>query len=316
MEPGRNREEKAIRVAIACSLFGSVTKIVAGAITGSMAMISSAIDSLGDLIVSGANLVAVRYGGQPPDAEHNYGHSKIEGLAAMFEGGFIFASGAFVIYEAIHKAILGEVTHNSVVGIAVMIPVLAATAGTVVYLRKVGRETGSLILKADSTHYLSDVWVNTGVLVALVLVKLTGQPLIDTGISIVIALLMLRSSVLVLRDGFDLVMDKSLEPAIVDRLRSELGACTKIESFHDFKTRRGKIPVVDFHVVVRPEMTAKELHHVFLELREGVRRIAGPSAKVLMHADPGEASFDGPTVMTVEAPSRSAVEAQRSVAHD
>jgi divalent metal cation (Fe/Co/Zn/Cd) transporter len=86
-EPGRNLEEKAIRVAIAYSLFGSVTKIVAGAVTGSMAMISSAIDSLGDLFVSGANLAAVRYGGQPPDAEHNYGHTKIEGLAAMFRAG-------------------------------------------------------------------------------------------------------------------------------------------------------------------------------------------------------------------------------------
>jgi cation diffusion facilitator family transporter len=313
--PVQSREEKAIRVAIACSLFGSVTKIVAGAVTGSMAMISSAIDSLGDLFVSGANLAAVRFGGQPPDAEHNYGHGKIEGLAAMFEGGFIFASGAFVIYEAIHKAILGEAAHDTTLGIAVMIPVLAATIGTVVYLRKVARETGSLVVKADSTHYLSDVWVNIGVLVSLLLVRLTGQPLVDTGISIVIALFMLRSSVLVLRDGFDLVMDRSLEPEVVDRLRSELGSFTRIESFHDFKTRRGKVPIVDFHVVVRPDMTARELHDLFLELRERVRRIAGPDAKVLMHADPAET--DAPTPTSEDGRrSRSAVEAQRGVAHD
>jgi ferrous-iron efflux pump FieF len=173
-----------------------------------------------------------------------------------------------------------------------MIPVLAATIGTVMYLRRAARATGSLVLKADATHYLSDVWVNTGVLVSLLLVRLTGQPLVDTVISILIALFMLRSSVLVLRDGFDLVMDRSLEPEVVERLRSELGACAKIESFHDFKTRRGKVPVVDFHVVVRPEMTARELHVLFLELRDGLRRIAGPSAKVLMHADPAGPDLD------------------------
>jgi cation diffusion facilitator family transporter len=287
-------EERAIRVAIVCSLLGALTKLAAGVATSSMSMISSAVDSLGDLIVSMANLFVVRYGDRPPDEEHNYGHAKIEGLGAMFEGGFVFAAGIFIIYEVIHKALIGEQTHDSVLGIAVMLPILAMTGGTVVYLRKIARQTGSLIVKSDALHYMTDVWVNLGVLVSLVLVKVTGLPMVDTVISIGIALFMLYSSLGIVREGFDVIMDKSLDRPVVDGVAELLRSCTRIESFHDFKTRRGKIPHVDFHVVVRPEMTAREVHDLFLDLREGIRRIAGPGTRVLMHADPAERSAASP----------------------
>ncbi len=287
---GTPPEERAIRVAIACSVIGAITKLTAGVITGSMSMISSAVDSLGDLFVSIANLVVVRYGDQPPDEEHNYGHAKIEGLGAMFEGGFIFAAGIFIIYESIHKALIGEESHDSVLGIAVMVPILGLTLGTVLYLRKIARTTGSLVVKSDALHYLTDVWVNVGVLISLVLVKLTGRPIIDTVISIGIALFMLFSSVAIVREGFDVVMDKSLERDVVDRLLGLLKSYRGIESFHDFKTRRGRVPHVDFHVVVRPEATALEVHDLFLALQRDIRAIAGQSTKVLLHADPARPS--------------------------
>jgi cation diffusion facilitator family transporter len=287
-ERGVPAEERAIRVAIACSVVGALTKLTAGMITGSMSMISSAVDSLGDLFVSIANLFVVRYADQPPDEEHNYGHAKIEGLGAMFEGGFVFAAGIFIVYEAVHKAMIGEQSHDSTLGIAVMLPVLGMTVGTVAYLRKVARETGSLVVKSDALHYATDVWVNVGVLVSLALVKITGQPVVDTVVSIGIALFMVASAVGIVRDGFDVVMDKSIDRDIVTQIVALLDGCAGIESFHDFKTRRGKIPHVDFHVVVRPATTAREVHELFLELRRQIQSIAGPATKVLMHADPAE----------------------------
>jgi cation diffusion facilitator family transporter len=251
-----------------------------------MTMISSAVDSGGDLMVSIANLFVVRLSDAEPDEDHNYGHAKVEGLGAMFEGGFIFAAGSFIIYEAIHKAMIGEVSHDSVLGIVVMLPLLAITIATVLHLRRVARETGSLVIKADSVHYMTDVFVNLGVLVALILVWLTGEPLVDTVISVGIALYMLYSSMHIVREGFGVVMDKSLDKPTSDKVRGLLGACKAIESFHDFKTRAGKIPHVDFHVVVRPEMTALELHDLFISLRSQIREVVGSSTKVLMHADP------------------------------
>jgi cation diffusion facilitator family transporter len=167
-----------------------------------------------------------------------------------------------------------------------MLPILGITIATVMHLRKVARETGSLVVKSDALHYMTDVWVNVGVLASLVLVRLTGKPIIDAVVSVGIALFMLRSSVIVVREGFDVVMDKSLDAEVARQITKMLDGCTRIESFHDFKTRRGRIPHVDFHVVVRPEMTTQEVHDLFLDLQRDVREIVGPSAKVLMHADP------------------------------
>jgi ferrous-iron efflux pump FieF len=291
---GTRAEERAIMVAMACSTVGALTKLSAGIVTGSMSLFSSAVDSLGDLIVSTANLFVVRYGDRPPDEEHNYGHAKIEGLGVMFEGGFIFAAGLFIVYEAIHKALIGEQSHDSLLGIAVMLPILGLTIGTVAYLRGVARKTGSLVVKADALHYATDVWVNVGVLVSLVLVKVTGRPIVDTVVSIGIALFMLVSSIGIVRKGFDVVMDKSLEAEVAVSIAKLLRGCTAIESFHDLKTRGGKIPHVDFHVVVRPEMTAKEVHDLFLELQKGVRSIAGTGTKLLMHADPATGKAPAP----------------------
>jgi cation diffusion facilitator family transporter len=280
------REIRAIQVAIACSVIGVVTKFTVGFITGSMSMISSAVDSVGDLLVSVANLFVVRIAAKEADDDHNYGHAKLEGLGAMFEGGFIFAAATFIIYEAIHKIIVGEVSHDSTLGILVMLPILALTAGTTLFLRKVAKETGSVVVKADAVHYGSDVWVNVGVLVALVLVRLTGKPVIDSIISIVIALSMFRASWHVVREGFGIVMDESLDALTVAKLRTLLESTTTIESFHDLKTRAGKVAIVDFHVVVAPQTTTAAVHHIYLGLRVRIRDVVGSSTKVLMHADP------------------------------
>jgi len=281
-------EERAIKVAMACSAIGAVLKLSAGVVTGSMSLVSSAVDSLGDLLVSSANLFVVRYGDMPADEDHNYGHAKIEGLGAMFEGGFIFAAGLFIIYEAVHKALLGEVSHDVTLGIVVMVPVLGMTIGTVTYLRKVAKATGSLTIKSDALHYLTDVWVNVGVLVSLVLVKLTGVPLIDTVISIAIALFMLHASVGVVREGFAVIMDTSLERATVTKIEERVRDNPSVLSFHDLRTRRGRVPHIDLHVVVPPHTTAKELHDLFVALRDDIRTVAGPGAIVNMHADPAE----------------------------
>jgi cation diffusion facilitator family transporter len=142
------------------------------------------------------------------------------------------------------------------------------------------------MVKTDSVHYLTDVYMNIGVLVALVLVKLTGLAIIDPIIAILIALNMFRASYGVVREGMAIVMDESLDQETVARVREILARADRIDSFHDLKTRVGKIPHVDFHVVVPAETTTKEVHDVYLELRGRIREIVGPTTKVLMHADP------------------------------
>lgn len=284
--PAVQREARAVRVAIANAVVGAVTKLTVGILTGSMALISSAVDSIGDLVISAANLIVLRISHRAPDEEHNYGHAKIEGLGAMFEGGFICAAAGFIGYEAARRAVVGDTAHDPTLGIVVMLPLLAATIATVLYMRKVARETGSLVIKADALHYAVDVWTNLGVLASLVLVRLTGAPWIDTVVSLAFSVYMIVASARIVREGFDVIMDRSLDPGPVARLRELLAACDRIDSFHDLRTRGGKQPIVDFHVVVDPEMTARAAHDLFLELQAKVRAIVGPTTKVLIHVDP------------------------------
>lgn len=279
------RAVRAVKLAVAVATVGAVAKLAVGLITGSMAMISSAIDSVGDLLVSITNIVVIRVANAPPDAEHNYGHGKLEGLGAMFEGGFIFAGGGFILYEAIRKLVVGEVASGSLLGIVTMAPLAALTLALALYLRRIARETQSLVVKADALHYQTDVWVNVGVLVALLLVRATGISAIDPIVSISIALYMLWSAVGVVREGFHVVMDHSLDKETVDALAAMIEATPGVESFHELRTRAGRVPHVDVHVVVDPAMTAQAVHDLYAAIRDRVRARLG-EATLHVHADP------------------------------
>ncbi len=287
------RQQRVIRLAIGVSVLGVVAKLAVGMHTGSMALAASAMDSLGDIIISLANLVVVRIAASDPDEEHNFGHGKIEGLGAMFEGGFIGAAGLFVIYGAVHQLTGGGAAHDSLLGVAVMVPLLLANLVVVGAMRRVADATGSLVVRADALHYATDVWMNGGVLASLVLVRLTGIAAIDPIVSIAIALTMLRASVHVVREGFDVVMDRSLPAEMVAKVQAILTEAPGVRSFHELRTRGGSVPHVDAHVVVDPAMTAQALHDMHLLVMARIREVAGPRARVLLHADPHDDQEDG-----------------------
>lgn len=282
------REVRAIQIAIACSIFGAIVKFSVGLSSHSMAMLASGVDSVGDLCVSAVNLFVVRLAARPADEGHNYGHAKVEGLGAMFEGGFIFSAGLFLLYEATHKALIGEKPHDGMLGIIVMIPLLLVTGGTVLYLRKVAAATKSMVIAADALHYLTDVYVNLGVLAALIIAKVTGWPYVDAIFSAAIAIFMVISSIRVVREGLHVVMDGSLPVEEVRKVKDVLEGIVarRIISFHDLRTRGGRWPVVDFHVIVPGDTPTAVVHDLFVDLQGQIREIVGPETKVLMHADP------------------------------
>lgn len=286
------RELRAIRVAVVCAALGAVLKLTTGIAAGSMAMISSAVDSLGDILVSLVNLVVIRVSDAPPDDDHNYGHAKIEGLGAMFEGGFVLAAGGFVLYGAADAIARGGAPQDSTLGLLVMVPVLGLTLLTVTVLRRTARATGSLVLKADALHYATDIWMNLGVIASLALVRLTGVVVLDPVISAGIALYMIYSAFHIVAEGFHVVMDRSLDAETVARLRTMLAAVPGVQSFHDLRTRGGKIPVVDVHVVVDPEMPARRVHDLHLAIRDGARGVVGGATHVHVHADPAPDAVD------------------------
>src|SRR6201997_2542808 len=154
-------------------------KFLAWLETGSVALLSSLVDSLLDAVASLVNLVAVRHAMSPADREHRFGHGKAEPLAVLGQSAFIIGSAMLLFAEAARRLIWPAPVENPPAGIAVMIFSIAVTLGLVIYQRYVVRRTGSIAVSADELHYRSDLVLNLGVIVALVLSSALALPLID-----------------------------------------------------------------------------------------------------------------------------------------
>ena len=182
-----SEKQRVVSFSVLASLALTITKFVAGLLTGSLGILSEAIHSLIDL---GATLVtwfAVRWSDQPPDEEHHYGHAKAESVAALIETGLLFLTTGWIVFEAVKRLI--DVQQDvdvtwwaiGIIGGSILVDFSRARA-----LRKVARETSSEALEADALHFSSDMWSSLVVLLGLVAVW-RGFPMADAGAAIVVS---------------------------------------------------------------------------------------------------------------------------------
>lgn len=160
---------RATNLAIAVALVLIAIKFAAGLYTGSVALLSSLMDSILDLGASIINAVAVRHALRPADTQHRFGHGKAEGIAGLAQGGIIFGSAAFIIFQSAARLVEPREIENTQIGIGVMIFSIALTGLLVMYQRHVIRKTGSIVIAADSLHYKGDLLINLAVIVGLLL---------------------------------------------------------------------------------------------------------------------------------------------------
>src|SRR5689334_17764605 len=164
-------------VAVAAILI--VAKFSAWLETGSVALLSSLVDSLPAAAASVVNLVAVRHAMTPADREHRFGHGKAEPLAVLGQSAFISGSAMLLLAEAVRRLIWPVAVENPPAGIVVMVFSIIVTIGLVSYQRRVVRRTGSIAISADELHYRSDVVLNVSVIAALALGSIFDFPLLD-----------------------------------------------------------------------------------------------------------------------------------------
>jgi ferrous-iron efflux pump FieF len=272
-------------VVVASGLAG--LKLLAALFTGSLAIASSFVDSLMDVFASSVNLVAVRIGGIPADEEHRYGHGKAESLAGMFQGSVVGFSGVFLVVESVRRLVGGASVAHETWGIGVMVLSSVVSVWITSRLRRVAKRTGSVALRADATHYSTDVWTNVGVLAALVAVRATGLPWIDAATGLAVALLVLASSWSVIHASIDELMDRDLgctvEAAVRDTIAREVPEARRIS---DLRTRRaGRLRFVDLTVAFDRDLPFADAHRLSERVRSAVRH-AVPGAEVQVHADP------------------------------
>jgi len=281
-------KNSAARLSILAAAFLIFIKLGTGWLTGSIAVWASLLDSAMDIFASTINYFAVRAAARPPDDDHAYGHGKAESLAGLFQAAVITLSGLFLIREAIRRLFQPHPTQAETLGVATMLIAIIISIALVARLRRVAKLTDSPALSADAVHFASDVWTNGGVLIALLLISLTGWNMIDPIISILISIYILASAMSVGRESVDVLMDRRLSPdvdervaEIVSRFRDE-----GVHGFHDLRTRRsGSQKFIDLHLEVERDQTLEAAHATSVRVLRTIEAEI-PRAKVQIHTDP------------------------------
>lgn len=265
-----------------------VIKLFIGLLSGSVAVLASAIDSVLDLIVSAFNYFAISKAEQPANKKFNYGKGKIEALAAVIEGTVITVSGLFIFYSAIKKAIYHEPLEHLENSIIVMIISLVLTIALVIFLNYVAKKTRSMVVKSDALHYKTDVLSNGAILVSLVLIQVTGFELIDSIMGVIISIYIIHSAYEIIKDGVYILLDASLDEEIVESIKNIILGEKEISDFHYLKTRKSaNTNFVDVHLVFSPGISLMRAHHAGDRIEEKIKELIPDGEWVInAHLDP------------------------------
>ena len=261
-------------------------KLVAWLYTDSVSLLSTLIDSILDVFASIVNLLAVRHALQPADREHRFGHGKAEPLAALAQATFISGSALFLVFEAGSRLFAPAPLANTGFGIGVMIFAIAATFALTRFQAYVVRKTGSIAIKADSLHYLSDLLVNASVVVALLLVSQLGWIWADAIFGLGIAAYILVNAWQIARGAYDMLMDRELPEEERRQIKEIVMAHPEVIDLHDLRTRAsGRDTFIQIHLELDGALTLLRSHEIADEVEARLRE-AFPGAEVLIHQDP------------------------------
>jgi cation diffusion facilitator family transporter len=267
-------------------------KLAAGAITGSIAIITEAVHSSIDMVASIVAFYSVRKADEPADESHPYGHQKVENLAAAIEGMLILLGAGIIVYESVRRLMEGSRVDTLGVGIGVIALSAVANLGVSSYLYRQARATESAALEGDAAHLRTDAATSAGVLAALILVQITGVQELDAAVALAVAVAIVVSGVRILSRSSRVLMDEALPPEELDAVRSVIGSYggDEIVGFHKLRARRaGNRRYVDLHVQFRDGTSLKRAHELTHALQGAIRsRLRG--ADVLIHLEPEEAA--------------------------
>ncbi len=286
-------EKKATLVSSSVAFVLTLIKLTVGIMSGSVAVLASAVDSVLDLGVSIFNYFAITNSEKPADETFNYGRGKIEALASVIEGTIITLSGVFLFYMAIQKYFNDEVSTYLEVSLWVMIVSLIITIGLVAYLNAVAKKTNNMVIKADALHYKTDVWTNAAVLVSLVLVTFTSNEIFDVLIGGGIALFIIYSAYELIENGVLVLLDRALEDDITDEIKEIFKTQKAVNDHHFLKTRQaGHNTFVDVHLVFDCIITLMEAHRISDIIEDKIKELDKNTNWVInIHLDPYDDSI-------------------------
>jgi cation diffusion facilitator family transporter len=277
-------------------------KVVAGTVTGSVAILTEAVHSSIDLVASIVAFFSVRKADEPADEDHRYGHEKIENVAAAIEGVLILVGSAAIAFQAIRRLLSPSHLNSlgfgaAVVGVSIVVNMIVSGI--------IGRKavvTDSPALEGDAAHLRTDAISSGAVLLGLALVQLTGATWIDPAVALGVSAVILSAGVRILRGSSRALVDHALPPEEVDEIRRAIEAVGPegVVGYHELRTRRaGSRRYVDLHVQFRAGTTLEDAHRTAHELQDLIgERLSG--ADVLIHLEPEDRVRPGDELASVD----------------
>ncbi len=263
-----------------------ILKVVVSIISNSVSISAQAADSFLDLFSIGITFIAVRMSVAPADEDHPFGHGKMEGFAALIQAILVLGAGGYIIYSAIQRIIQSKPIEPdegmAVMGVSIFASILLSR-----HLQKVAKFTGSLAIEASARNIGADVYSAAGVLVGLLMVRLTGLVILDPIIALIMAGFVLKAGYEVTKRAFRELTDYTLpreEQDIIDRCIHQHN--TQLVDFHSMRSRRsGSERFVDLHLVMRRNLSVEESHQICDHLEKDIKeRLA--NTHVGIHVEP------------------------------
>ena len=284
-ESSSHQKVKVLKLSLATACFLTAIKLAAAIFTNSVALLSLAVDSLGDILSSLFNYFFLRAAEKPADEDHPYGHGKFENISSFVQGFILIGSALFVIYRSIQKLIYREEVYQLEVGIGVVVLSLVASLVVGRKVQAVGKEHESELLKVEALHLLMDSYLYIVALAALILSRF-GFFIFDPIASLGIAVYIFWISAKILKYSFDVLTDRALShqesqkiiAIIKDHYPTVLG-------YDRFQSRRsGSKKLINFRLFMCQRMSLKSAHDVVDHVEQEIMRKIS-NAEVLVHVE-------------------------------
>lgn len=254
--------------------------------TDSVAVLSSLLDSLLDVLASSVTLFAIRKAQEPADREHRFGHGKAEPLAALAQSAFIGGSAVLLLFEAGHRFVHPRAVERPELGISVIAATIVITLALVAFQTWVARRSGSIAINADALHYKGDLMLNIAVIAALFLGSWLNWGYADPVFAVLIAIYILINAWSIVREALDMLMDRELPDEDRQMIHAITGAHPETYRAHELKTRRsGQMTFIQLHLEMDPHISLLRAHEIADEVESRILE-AFPGAEVIIHQDP------------------------------
>lgn len=263
-------------------------KTLAWRLTGSVGLLSDALESLVNLAAALLALSMLRLAATPPDEDYPYGFSKAEYLSAGIEGALIVLAAGGILFTAIPRLLAPQPLDAPLAGLSISFIATLVNLGVGLILIRAGKQHDSITLEADGKHLMTDVWTSAGVIVGVALVYLTGWLLLDPLVALAVALHIIWTGIGLVRRSVAGLLDAAIaheEQQTVTKIFGEYGRRYAVK-FHAFRTRRaGARRFITFHLLVPDEWSVAQAHRLSEEIEERIRSLVA-SANVSVHIEP------------------------------